>query len=1148
MDLPPRAFRCLVYGLFLLSGATALVYETVWARSLTLVFGATHEAVSIVLAAFMGGLALGGAVIGRLVRRMSRPLLAYGVLEVAIALSALAVPAALRLVDRIYVSTALGVSGQPWELQLLRAGLAAAVLLVPTFLMGGTLPILVGLLVGRASGLGRNLSLLYGINTAGAVVGIAAAGFVLLPSLGMRRTTLVAVALNLGIGVAAMAVDGLRRKRRAVQPGAVPASGSDASDAAGEPLEHPPSPEQRPALRLAFFGTAVCGFGALALEVLWMRGITLAVGNTAYSFAVMLAAFLVGIALGAYLHALLPLQRLGDAEQFALLLVVLGVASAAVSQSFPHLPRLAVTLNALLYDDPSGVRAAATLILSFAVMLVPATLLGIAFPLAGEAGARLGVDFARSVGNLVAINTTGAIAGSLAAGYLLIPAVGQQRGMLLMAALLASYGVAVGASALAGRRLVRRSIGRLGALAAALALLLAALRLPAWDLHLLSVFRNNQMGSYMEGGGVEALRKLAEQSTVFYYREGKGSNVTVLEGPRARSLAIDGKTVATDGLSDMQHELLLGHIPVLAHPEPRRAAVVGLGAGITLGAVLAHRELESVTVVELEPAVVDAARLFAHVNDGAVDDPRLEIVLQDGRNYLLTTRGSFDVITADPIHPWARGAAYLYTREYYRLARGRLAPGGVMCQWLPLYELSLANIRSAVATFGDVFEHATLWRTAMDAILIGSTRPLELEVEQLQRRLAQPAVARQLRQIGLGDAASFLAELVLDEDSFRAFGEGAIRNTDDNLYLEFSSPLAISRNEVVRINDALEEAGVSFHSVLGPASRSLPGLAQTAEAFREAKRATIGLQLRLQAADAGSSPADYDSVIRDLFEVVAAHPAYGRSRSLLTEAWVGRGVKHYLLGDNDQALAAVGQALSVSPASATANHYLGTFLSEAGRLAEAIPYFETSIAERPSSRTHLNHGVTLLRLGRPAAAAIELERAAGLRPGDARSHHMLATALAELGRSAEARRNFELALRLKPDLPGARLNYATHLAGAGDYRQALDVLAGAGGAEQIAAARLEAWILATAPSETLRDPARALALAEGVDRATGGRIPICLDTYAAALAAAGRFEEAVAIAERGRALAEEQEQAELAAAIDERLALYESGRPYRQPR
>ena len=1144
-----RPHLVLVYALFFVSGATALVYETAWARTLTLTFGATHEAVAVVLGAFMGGLALGGFVFGIAAQRFRRPLLAYGVIEVLIGLSALVAPMLLRLVDRVYVEAALRVDGIPWQLQAMQVALAFGVLVVPTALMGGTLPVLARLLITRYGDFSMRLSALYGINTSGAVVGTLAAGFFLLPRLGISRTQLVAVSLNLAIGVLAIAL------------GRRPGLGTDAAEAGAglvaQPAAEGPGPApaeawRRLALRLAFAGTVVSGMCALALEVLWMRGISIAVGNTAYSFSVMLAAFLVGIALGSWLQAALPLERFEASLKFGVVMLGIGLTSAVFSQLTPQLPRFAVAFNRLLYAEPGGVRAGATLLISFSIMLVPSILMGAAFPLAGLAGARLRGDFGRSVGDLVGLNTLGAIVGSLGAGFVLIPFLGLQRGMLVTAACIVAYGCLVLGTYAAGRYRGNSAIPLLTALAVALGGLTLAFRLPDWDMHLLAVFRNNMVSNYARAEAGD-LDQMAERSTVLYYREGKAANVSVVEGARARALVIDGKTVATDGLSDMQHELVLGHVPVLVHPRPRSVAVVGLGAGVTLGAVLAHPDLERIVVIEIEPAVVDGARKFAHVNDRALDDPRLEIAFQDGRNYLRTTAERFDVITADPIHPWARGAAYLYTREYYQLARDHLTGRGVMCQWLPLYELSLENVRSAAATFAAVFEHSSLWQTANDAILVGSQSPISIEPDSLARRLGAPRVASQLSQVGLGEPISLLAELTLDTRAMERFAAGAILNTDDNLYLEFSSPLGVARSELGPIFAALDDQRSTFASVvtdldfLTAAGRDPADL--LAE-YRQAKAETIRLHSDLTLAEAAGDPTGFEPIIAKTEALLRRLPGYGRATSILSAAHMSRGIQHFFAGDAERSVAALREAVAVMPNHAAANHHLATILSEQGGLEEALAYFQAATRLRPLySKAHHNHGVTLLRLGRFQEARGELALAVAARPDDAGAHHMYANALAQSGVAEEALANYRRALALQPRLQGLHHNFGAFLVQRQRYREAAMVLdLGIGTYPQdLSLLRQAAWLLATAPEADIRDPDGALRLARIVDDATRGEIPTCLDTLAAALAATGSFDEAVATAEKGLLQARAQGDDVLAPRIEERLGLYRRATAFQLP-
>jgi spermidine synthase len=1139
------ALRLLVFLLFFFSGATALVYQIAWVRSLTLTFGASHEAVGIVLAAFMGGLALGGITFGRLSERVARPLRLYGLLEIGIGLVALVLPLLLRLGDGIYVAAALRVEGVPWSLSLLRIAMALSVLVLPTFLMGGTLPILARLLVSGSREFGLRLSQLYAINTLGAVTGALAAGFLLLPALGVRSTEFTAVGLNLAIGAVALLIAGK------FGTGDLPSQ--PAPEAA--PSERGAAPEMDRygvwALRLTFVGTAVSGACALALEVMWTRGISIAVGRTTYSFTVMLAAFLIGIALGSWLHALIPLRRVGVSLQFGIVLSGIGISSIVFSQLIPDMPRLAVWANAWLAPSAGGLRVATTLITSFAIMLVPCVLMGVAFPLAGQARVRLRERFGQAVGEVVGLNTLGAIIGSLAAAYLLIPRFGLQRGMLLVSALNLSYGLIVIGFATAGSKVrIRPIVLPLTGLLAAGALALPVL-LPDWDIHLLATFRNNTLLQQLEPADPEERDGAANAMNVLYYREGRSSNVSVIDNGRDRAMLIDGKSVASDSLTDMEHELLLGHLPVLLHPAPRSAAVVGLGAGITLGGVLAHPEIERVVLVEIEPAVVEGARQFADVNGDALDDPRLEIAFQDGRNYLRTSSHKFDVITADPIHPWAHGASYLYTTDYYAMVAERLAPGGLMCQWLPLYELSGENVRSVVASFADNFRYTSLWQTAYDAVLIGGDSPLEVDALQLRERLRVDRALSQLSEIGLGDPLSFLSELTLDSAGIDAFSQGARRNTDDNLYLEFSSPLSIGTPEVFENIRGLNARRVTMQSVMPDPAPLLPAgavPAQILDEYRQAKSRTVEAHIALQSAKVSQSPTPYPPVIETLNGILSRVPDYGRARSLLCLAWTQYGLRLREAGQHQEGLTSLARAVDVMPTNAEANYRLAVALSELGRPDRALSYFESAGRSRPRyARSHNDHAVTLMRLGRFEEARELLTVALELRPQFLDAEHNLALALLRTGRLEEAESRFESVRRVDPDLPGLNNNYAVLLVERSRYRDAVGVLEDGlrQDASDIRMIRQLAWLLATAPDPELRDGIRAVELARELNMATGQRVPEVMDTLAAALAETGRFQEAIDVAVPAAEFAAAQGQTELAEQIGDRIQTYQEGRPFR---
>ncbi len=1144
----------LISGLFLFSGATALVYQVAWTRNLSLIFGASHQAISIVLAAFMAGLALGGVVLGRMADRLALPLRTYGILEAGIAAAGLLLPLLLRLVDRLYVAAALQTEGSDGALNVLRIACAFAVLLVPTFFMGGTLPVLTRYVVRQAREFGPRLAWLYGINTFGAVVGALIAGFILLPQIGVLRSQLLAVGANLVIAAAAFLLD-----RRVHLVGAEPAAAPEAV-ARDTGSRHADSRDTTPSivapadvwpLRLAFFGTFVSGLCALALEVMWTRGIGIAIGTTTYSFTIMLAAFLVGITLGSTLHALVPLRRVPEALQFGVVLALVGATSAMVSQLVPRLPQIAVELNARFYGGAQGIRALSTLILSFVVMLVPATLMGIAFPLAGRARARLRAQFGRSVGDTVGLNTLGGIIGPLVAGFVLIPQLGLQRGMLFICGLNLGYGLLVlsvhVATHGARRQRALRFVGAAAAVASvALGLALPRL-LPAWDLHTMAAFQNNVTLGYANAEGVIDVRGQLAGTQVLYYEEGRTSTVSVSEAQQSRAVLINGKSVATDHHSDLHHEYMLGHLPTLLHPQPRTALVIGLGAGLTLGGVTAHPEVEEITLVEIEEAVVGAARVFGDLNGDAVDDARVEVVVQDGRNYLKTTRATFDVITADPIHPWAYGAAYLYTVEYYGLIRERLEPGGVMCQWMPLYELSADNLRSITASFAANFEHNLLFQTAFDAVLIGSNEPIRLDMAQLARRLQHDEVASQLSRIGLDDALSFLVELTMDDLAVRRFAEDGRLNTDDNLYLEFSSPLSIGTPDGGGNITLIDSYRTDPRGIVGSWGDVVPqgtNLDALLADYMWAKRQTVAAAPHLEEAIVLRGVDTWRSVVERLRNVHERVPAYGRARVELAQALTGLGRELHALGDHASAEQTLREAIEIVPHDAYAHFALGSLYLDAGQPEQTVAHLRRALQRRARfPRGALVLGQALMRLGKLDEALIAYERAVQTEPENARAHVEYGVALWHRQRHERAAAAYERALDIDPTLADAAYNLSLVYEARARHADAVRVLRRGlrAAPDQPRLAERLAWILATTSDPDLRDASTAADVAERLVQSAEERLPEALEAQAAAYAALGRFDDAVRTAQRAADLAQQRNDPRLASRIREQIKRYQAG-------
>ena len=985
----PPGTRRLIYLLFLLSGGTALVYQVTWVRDLSLVFGASFQATSIVLASFMAGLALGGFCLGRLAGRLRRPLAVYAGLELGVAAFALALPTLLRGVDGLYVAAALDAGGVTPALNLLRTLLAFGALVVPTFFMGATLPALTQLMVSSHAEMSGRMAWLYGLNTLGAVGGTLLSAFVLIPAIGVSRTQFLAVAVNVGVALLAFVIDrGLpARSELETEAAAAPGPGSPGATA---PLARAwvwPT-------RLAFWGTAVSGMCALALEVLWTRGITAAVGSTIYSFAVMLAAFLVGIWLGSWLHAAFPLRRIPESVQFGVALVLVGLLSFGASYAIPALPELMVRLNVFLYDDLNRVRGGTTLLLSFVVMLVPTLFMGMAFPLASEARARLRVGFGRSVGDTLGLNTLGSIIGSLAAGFVLIPLLGLQRSMVLASAISLAYGVVVLGAAAAAWRPGHRpwlAVATLVAVCSAFALPLTA---RPWDLSVLGAFQSHRLRSYVGDAGEVDVGRQISGLRLLYYREGRGSTVSVLERRGNRTLVVSGKPVATDILPDMQHELLLGHLPVLLHPAPRSVLVVGLGAGITLGGVATHEEVETLKLVEIERAVVEAAALFSHANGNVLEDPRLEIAIQDGRNFLKTSPDSFDVITADPIHPWSAGASYLYTAEYFQMAGQHLREGGVMCQWLPTYGLSREDFRSVVASFATAFPQTTLWQTSQDVLLIGSHAPLQVDLALLTRRLAQPGVARQLSLVGLETPLAFLSEFALDTEAVHTYAAGALINSDDNLYLEYSSPLHVGSDDMRTNIRSIDRERLTVEALVADWSLRFDSpeeMRAELDRYRSAKSELLEAELASSPASANAPASGLERASQRLRGVLDELPGYGPARAQLSIHLTQRALMALSRDELRVGHALAREAQTLAPGNADTHYALAVSLMRLERYAQATPLFERAVDLRPDHwPSHYGLAMARDQVGQLSGAIASMHRALELNPNDARMQEKMA--------------------------------------------------------------------------------------------------------------------------------------------------------------
>jgi spermidine synthase len=782
--------RWLFLAAYTCSGLAGLIYEISWTRLLTLHMGHTTAAASTVLTAFMAGLGGGAVVGGRFAHRLTprQALLVFVALEMFVAGASLIVPLALSALAPL-LRLSYNSDQSAVLFPMIRLVACVAVLLPPTLALGATFPVAVRWFVHGSERPHTAAGALYAANTTGAAIGALAAGFALIPLLGLTRTTLVAMSAN-GVSIVAVLIVAL------VYPGTVQRAVSVVRTARVSPLKwrgekakrtrsHAANAQQessQPAERfwLAAAVLALTGLATFMYEVAWTRVFSMIIGPSTYAFSAMLAGLIVGLAAGSVIGTLMARWARNPAVTLALILAGTAIlANWACSFAGGPLPRLVA--QELARSSQTGDETLLRHSLLVGTLILPiAAGLGAAFPLAlNLAGGR--DRPARQFGAVYAANTLGAVTGALAAGFVTIPLVGLQDTLRL-----ASVGLVAATVLLVafGRPSPRARLGGGVVAAAALASLIVA---PAWDRELLASGVYKYAPYVADNLDVETA---LEAGTLLYYRDAAAATVSVKRLTGVLSLAIDGKVDASTG-SDMLTQKALAHLPLLLHPEPRDVFLLGLGSGVTLASALLH-PVESVDVVEISPEVVEASRFFDRVNRNAIDDPRAHLILGDGRSHAMLSARKYDVIISEPSNPWMAGVSALFTREFFLAARDRLAPGGIVCQWAHTYDMTDSDLRSIVRTFVSVFPEGTMWLIGEgDLLLIASTEPLGPRLGNLQRGWTRPAVMMDLREVSALEPFALWSLFIGGPQQLERYSAGASLQTDDRMALEFSAPRAL---------------------------------------------------------------------------------------------------------------------------------------------------------------------------------------------------------------------------------------------------------------------------------------------------------------------------------------------------------------------
>lgn len=760
---------------FFLSGAAALVEETVWARWLARILGSDAAGAAIVVAIFLGGLGLGALLFARVAQNSRRPLRLYVMLEIAIAAWAAATPFVLG-------------NAPPIESFLGRAAFATLVLLPPTLGFGATVPLMARLAVRSRAEVTSETSAFYGANTLGAAAGALAAPFVLLPAFGLPGALWAAAGIEVLAAVLALVL--LSEPDR--EPDREPRTAAGAK------------PAQRfdPVLVAAL----LLGFASLTLEIALLRLLVTVTGASVYAFGIVLCTFLLGIGLGARQLAArrtrtgVPESALEDrsrrthdalflASLAAPLLVVVGLLALRLqlgeADLFAGLANRAV-------QGGSVVRSwLAHALFAGLALLPPAIAFGVALPAAAGSLAARRPDHERErwIARIYAWNTGGALAGSLVAAFLLIPAFGP-RGAII-ASLVTPF---VAALIVDIKRKSYVGLAALGTLVVATQSILPAVERDAPRARLL-------------------VHDAHTTASVHDARSSRGEPI--------RALRVNGKSEASTAPVDRRLQYLLGHVPGLLHGNVERALVIGLGTGMTAGSLLDLPTLTSLEIAEISPAVARAAREFDAWNRSVLTDPRTRLTIADGRHRLALASERFDLVTSDPVHPWTRGSSDLYTLEHFTAMAAHLSLDGVASQWLPLYELSTEDVRTVAATWCAAFPHVTAWVTAYDLVLVGSRAPLAHESDFAAVRLP-PQVAEHLGPLGIRSAREIAALRVASDSRLRAYAAGVEPMRDARPVIEFRAPrAALSGYCVDVLRWAAEPAGVEeLPAELRPTARA----------------------------------------------------------------------------------------------------------------------------------------------------------------------------------------------------------------------------------------------------------------------------------------------------------------------------------------
>ncbi len=1012
---------------FFFSGGTTLALEVAWSKELSYILGNSLYSIATVVAAFMAGLGIGSAMASIYAKRVKNPIRAYAFMQCAIAVfGALSIPV-FRATEPVFQALYQSLEPGSGAFLLARFLVVFALMLVPATLMGMTLPVVVGAYARQREVYSFEAGMLYGVNTLGAVIGTLAAGFLLVPWLGLLGTCILAAVVDSLLAATAFSID---RKVGAIEDIRI----------SGDTILN--SPRSSPSMGIKYgvpgwtlsqwsIGGifAVSGAMAMVYEVGWFRFLGLTIGPSVYAFSAMLGMFLLGIGAGSALASRWAERtRLGGIRAMAALEGLLGIVSIGSMYFFNGLP-WANSKIFVLSTEVFGTEgfAVAHIVLAAFVVLPPCLIMGALFPVTVRAVREAGSDVApeMNVGRLYVMNTGGGIIGSLAAGFYLVPSTGMWS--MLIAAGIVSGALGAALWLLSSQRPLRKCL----AAAAATVAVTAGLGwgAPEFD----AAFYNR--GFYRSIYRGEQVDVSSANAQMLYYREGINAPVSVFNEGGEGSLRVTGKSDASNSPMDITVQLVAGHLPVLFAESPKYVGIIGYGSGMSVMAALTHPGVESLDVMEIEQAVIDASPYFEAINRNPLRDSRSRLVMEDGRIHVAYTKGIYDVIISEPSNPWMSGISNLFTVDFYRRVKSRLSPEGIFGQWLQLYEISPASVKTVLASIHEVFPHMAVFQVDDgNIIILASSQPIRRPYEEFRMRFEEEMVRESFRRVNIFNAHQVLSYFIASDDRIKAFiTDAPSLNTDDNVWLEHRMPRDMVWSGNIAYAGSKEDPAYLLSNLgvdrrLRALREMLPGL-PIPDTMRGILRYLYSTE-----------PEIYGAEVQDNFYV--SRSAFVRGMGAETDdmgdprlaasfkAWNSEGSAYfaYRMQASRHIVASAGkdmeiqkkiaqEAFAIAPDLPAVLTQMGFFAYKDGRYREAVTHYSRALAN-PASRFYyralIGMGDASMSLGEVEKAMEYYRQAIDYNPYLPKAFFSLAAVYTRQGNSGKARETLQSGLRFHP--------------------------------------------------------------------------------------------------------------------------------------